>query len=341
MSRAALATTLDHIGVPQLVMSLRREVSPWLTVLTYHRVTRPGLASGLDDGVVDVTPELLEQQLAFVGRWFHPIGLEDLFAFVRSGRALPKNPVLVTFDDGYRDNHDVALPILQRHGVRATFFIATDYVEQRRPYWWDRVAIVVKRSQRDHVEIRYPERLHLSLDGTTAREAAIARLTRIVKDCAGLDLDPFLDHLEHAAGVLVGRDEERRIANDTVMTWQQVAALRRAGMDVQSHTCTHRVLQTLDTVELAHELRASRKVLEDVLAEPVRAIAYPVGKSLRAVPHVKRAVADAGYELGFSNGTGVNRLRGLDALDVHRVSLEIPLGGSFFRAMLALPFLGY
>jgi peptidoglycan/xylan/chitin deacetylase (PgdA/CDA1 family) len=341
MNRAALATTLDQLRVPQLVMSLRREVSPWLTVLTYHRVTRPRVAAGLDDGVVDVTPELLEQQLAFIGRWFHPIGLDDLFAFVRAQRALPKNPVLVTFDDGYRDNHDVALPILQRHGVRATFFIATDYVERRRPFWWDRVAMVIKRSPRDHVEMRYPEPIHLRLDTAQGRVSAVIRVTRVVKDCAQLDLDRFVEQLERAAGVTLGCDEERRIANETVMTWEQVAALRRAGMNVQSHTCTHRVLQTLDSAQLGNELRASREVLEGVLAEPVRAIAYPVGKSLCDEPRIKRAVRDAGYELGFSNGTGVNRLRGLDPLDVRRLSLEIPLGGSFFRAMLALPCLGY
>jgi peptidoglycan/xylan/chitin deacetylase (PgdA/CDA1 family) len=341
VNRTALASVLDHARVPQLVMSLRREVSPWFTVLTYHRVARPCDASGLDEGVVDVTPELLERQLAFLRRWFHPIGIDDLLAFVRSRKALPKNAVLLTFDDGYRDNHDVALPILARHGVRATFFVATEYVERRRPFWWDRVALLIKRSPRDHIDIRYPEPLRLSLENTQAREAATRRVLRIVKERAGLDLDRLIDDLERASDVVLGRQEERRIADETVMTWSHVAALHRAGMHVQSHTCTHRVLQTLDAADLARELRRSRQMLEEVLGDPVCAIAYPVGKSVNAAPHVKCAVRDAGYELGFTNGTGVNRLSALDPLDARRVSLEIALGDGFFRTMLALPCLGY
>jgi peptidoglycan/xylan/chitin deacetylase (PgdA/CDA1 family) len=341
VNRTVLATALDRVGVPKLVMSLRRGVSPWLTVLTYHRVAASDAASELDAGVVDVTPDLLERQLRFLRRWFHPIDMGDLLAFVRARRSLPKNPVLVTFDDGYRDNHDVALPILERHGVRATFFVATDYVERRRPFWWDRVAMVIKRSPHDHIEIDYPEPVRLPLESAQSREAAIMRIVRIVKDRAGLDLDRFVDGLERASGVVLGWDEERRVADQTVMTWTHVAALHRAGMNVQSHTCTHRVLQTLDAEQLAHELRGSRRLLEEVLAEPVRAIAYPVGKRVITAPHIKRAVRDAGYELGFSNGTGINRLSALDPLDARRVSLEISLGDGFFRAMLALPCLGY
>jgi peptidoglycan/xylan/chitin deacetylase (PgdA/CDA1 family) len=134
--------------------------------------------------------------------------------------------------------------------------------------------------------------------------------------------------------------EERRLADETVLGWEQVVALRRAGMGVQSHTRTHRVLHTLEPAEVAEELRGSRARLEEVLAEPVRAISYPVGGPVGRYPEVRRAVRDAGYELGFSNGTGVNKLA-LDALDVKRISLDAKLSDAFFRTMLALPWLAY
>ncbi|HZU81496.1 MAG TPA: polysaccharide deacetylase family protein, partial [Polyangiaceae bacterium] len=286
-------------------------------------------------------PEQLDTQLAFVTRWFRPVGLPEVLAFARGGGRLPNDPVLVTFDDGYRDNHDVARPILERHGVRATFFVATDYVDRRRLYWWDRIALVVKRSSRDALEIDYPARVRLPLDGAAARREAVRRLQRIVKDCVGLDLERFLDGLEQGAGVSLAAEEVRRLVDDTIMTWEHVVALRRAGMDVQSHTQTHRVLQTLEPSELAGELRGSRDLLERVLGEPVRAISYPVGRSLKAAPVVRRAVADAGYELGFSNGTGVDRLRRFDPFDARRVSMDAAMSDAFFRAMLAIPTLAY
>ncbi|HTQ45250.1 MAG TPA: polysaccharide deacetylase family protein [Polyangiaceae bacterium] len=341
MNRTTLATALDRMRVPQLLMSLRGSSSPWLTVLTYHRVGEPGVAGDLDDGVVDVTPDQLDRQLRYLRRWLDLVSLQDVLAWSRGWRGLPANPVLVTFDDGYRDNHDVALPILRRHGVRATFFVAVDYVRERRLYWWDRVALVLKRSSRECVRLEYPEPLVLPLRDARSRKNAVRIAQRIVKDRRGLDLHRFLDELEHAAGVSLDREEERRLAERTVMNWHHVLALRDAGMDVQSHTRSHRVLQTLDDEDLTRELRGSREELECVLGRTVSAVSYPVGKPLGDDQRIKRAVRECGYELGFSNGTGSNRLEAFDPFDARRMSLDVSLADEMFRTMLALPWLAY
>jgi peptidoglycan/xylan/chitin deacetylase (PgdA/CDA1 family) len=336
-SRESVGAAVDRIGVSTVALSVRRAASGWLTVLTYHRVGRRDGPTVLDEGVMDVTPEQLGRHLKFIKRWFDPIGIDQLRAFVRGRGRLPRNPLMVTFDDGYRDNHDVALPILVKHGVRAVFFLATDYVQRRRLYWWDRVSLLVGRCRRSRIVMAYPEPMSISLEGPDAGPAAVKRVQRIVKDRPGLDLARFLDELERAADVTLGSDEERRLVEATVMTWTQAAALRRAGMDVQSHTHTHRVLQTLDGRELERELKVSRAALEGALGEPVVGISYPVGRPLRDSPQIRQAVRDAGYELGFSNATGVNRTRALDPLDVKRVSLDLSVRDPFFRAMLAVP----
>src|SRR5262249_25015008 len=155
---------------------------------------------------------------------------------------------LVTFDDGYRDNREMALPILMRHGVRATFFIATRYVTERRMFWWDRINYILRRSDRKAIAVDYPKRIALSLEG--GPEAAARTVLRIVKDTYGLDLDRLLDELAAGAGVEWSRDLETRLANELLMTWDDIRALRQSGQDVQSHTRSHRVLQTLPADEL-------------------------------------------------------------------------------------------
>jgi peptidoglycan/xylan/chitin deacetylase (PgdA/CDA1 family) len=340
-SREAVGAAADRIGVSRVALSVRRAASAWITVLTYHRVGRRDDPTVLDEDVVDVTPDQLARHLKFIKRWFDPIGIDQLCAFTRGRGRLPRNPLMVTFDDGYRDNHDVALPILVKHGVRAVFFLATDYIERRKLYWWDRVSLLIGRSPRPRIVMEYPEPLSIPLVGPDARRAAVRRAQRIIKDRRGLDLPRFLDELERAAGVTLSADEERRLVEATVMTWDHAAALRRAGMDVQSHTHTHRVLQTLDGRELQRELRTSRTALEDALGEPIVGVSYPVGQPLRDSPQIRQAVRDAGYRLGFSNATGVNRTRTLDALDVKRVSLDLSIRDPFFRAMLAVPWFAH
>jgi peptidoglycan/xylan/chitin deacetylase (PgdA/CDA1 family) len=248
---------------------------------------------------------------------------------------------MITFDDGYRDNYDVALPLLLKHGVRATFFLATDYIDRRRLYWWDRVSLLVARSTRDVLELTYPEPVRLSLEGRASRQTAVRRLQRIIKDREGLDLPRFLDAIERASDVILGADEERRLVDATVMTWEHAQAMKRAGMDVQSHTHTHRVLQTLTPEEIDKELRTSRAILEEVLGGHVRSVSYPVGKPLAEGSPIRRAVTEAGYDLGFSNATGFNRPRRFDALDVRRVSLDVSIEDAYFRAMLAVPWFAH
>ncbi len=341
MARAFVSRLLDQSGALSLFMALRsRARSSWLTVLTYHRVGDPATAHRLDDQVIDVRPDAFDRQVAFVKEYCTPISLDDLLAFRRGG-SLPPNPVLITFDDGYRDNYDVALPILQKHGVPAVFFIATDYVEERRLFWWDRINYVLKHSEREVLELTYPRRRSLPRARPDDRARTIRALLSIAKAHFDLDLSRFLEHVEQAAGVSISREEERQMVEPLLMTWKEVRAMRAAGMAVQSHTRTHRTLHTLTERGLHDELHGSRMKLEEVLGEPVRAVAYPVGKGLDKAPAARAALRAAGYELGFSNGSGVNSLWRFDPLNVRRVSLEVDLGDANFRGMVAVPYLAY
>jgi peptidoglycan/xylan/chitin deacetylase (PgdA/CDA1 family) len=342
MDRSRVASVLDDAGIPALLLSLRtRGASPWITVLTYHRAADKDAPTDFDEGVIDVTPEAFDRQMAYVAKWFDVVGIDDLIAFRRGG-PLAKNPVMITFDDGYLDNHDVVLPILKKHGVKAAFFIATHYVEERRLFWWDKINWIMKRSAKIEIELTYPAREPLALGpDARARKNAIRRVLRIVKDHHALDLGRFVEELSAACGVSMSREEERALADRMLMTWDHVKTLRAAGMDVQSHTSTHRVLQTLGDDELSEELTLSKEMLQAVLREPVRAISYPVGKALRFTPGIRNAVRKAGYELGFSNATGVNHRWDFDPFDAKRISLESDVSDSLFHAMMALPYLAY
>ncbi len=128
------------------------------------------------------------------------------------------------------------------------------------------------------------------------------------------------------------------------MTWDDIRALDAAGMDVESHTRRHRVLETLERSDLRAELVGSRRDLEHNLGRPIRAISYPVG---RLPPtRVRRAVAQAGYRVAFTNDGGVNRvwprwLGSLDPFSLRRQSSECSQSDAMFLSQLAVPALGY
>jgi peptidoglycan/xylan/chitin deacetylase (PgdA/CDA1 family) len=326
-------------------MELRRHAhAPIISIVTYHHVADHDPAYPYDPNVADATPAQFRRQMETVARYGTPIGIDDLIRAI-GGAALPKNPVMVTFDDGYLSCHDIALPILRAVGVRATFFIATSFVSERRLYWWERIALLLRGSRRTAFDLTYPAAKAFAVDDPLIHE----KLTDIVKNTADLDVERFLCELAVALDVEWTAAVETGHANHLIMTWDQVRAMARAGMDIESHGRRHRVLQTLDRAALDDELAGSRRELEAQLGRPVRALAYPVGRRINGNRRIREALAAAGYQIGMSNQSGVNlwwppalrSLSPIDPFDVRRLATDRSISDAMFLTQMALPQLAY
>ena len=337
--RATFARAVHKPWLRDAVLGVRWTLrAPLLTVVNYHRVADPSSTATTDLGVIDATPASFDRQISMLRRNFSIIGLDDLRAW-HEGTALPPNPALVTFDDGYRDCYDRVLPILRRHEAKAAFFIPTDYVERRRLFWWDKVAWILKHTREERISLDYPSPVTHYLD--LGVEGIIERVLGHVKRTFGMDIDRYVAELAVAARVPWTEERERELADDLLMTWEHVRALRAAGMDIGSHTRTHRPLETLDMEALRDELVGSKADLENVLQEPIDAISYPVGRSVAHNPVLRGELASAGYCLGFTYNTGVQYLVGaVDPLNIHRFAAEVGDEEMTFLLSLIVPPLG-
>jgi peptidoglycan/xylan/chitin deacetylase (PgdA/CDA1 family) len=330
---------LDRAGGTAAVLRARAALRlPVLSILTYHHVHDPGADYRFDPDTADVTPDQFRRHMQMVKRHFSVVGVDELLGAL-DGAKLPPNPCMVTFDDGYRSNLDVALPILRDLDLKAVFFIATSFVTERRLYWWDRVAYIVAASMRERIQVAYPRPMTVELRDRAAARAAIVK---VIKDERGLDVERFLRDVTDAAGVAWSRDIEKKLADELIMTWDDVRTMRDAGMDIESHSRHHRVLQTLDGADLRDELDGARTDLARELGRPPRVIAYPVGRSIMPYPKVRDAVAAAGYRCGLTNASGIVPLwKKVDRLDVGRLAVDRDLPDAMFLGQLAIPQLGY
>ncbi len=330
-----VARALHDSGATGAIFRFRTlKPAPYLPILTYHRVGESSPSWELDQEVIDATPEAFTQQMEFVRRHYHVIGVDELCEFV-AGATLPANSIAITFDDGYRDNLQTALPILKKVGVPAIFFVCSDYIERRKVFWWDRIHYQLKRSRKAEIELDYPRPMKLALGDEI--DATISSLLRVVKDQFGLDLPRFLDALGRASEVEWSAEIERALADEHILTWDDVRTLRKAGMDVQSHTRTHRVLQTLSPEDLEEELQGSKRELEEQLGNPVRAISYPVGLDIKDSPKILEAIVRAGYQVGLTNVNGVNRFGAIDPYGLRRLVVDYSFTDSYFQSVLAIP----
>jgi hypothetical protein len=145
MIKQQLKQALLSSGVLRLAARLHRKGA---AILMYHSVLEdPGSVSDSLGGMIHPRP-IFEGQMELLAREFHPVSLDQVGRFVSGEEDLPERAVVVTFDDGYADNFEMAMPILDRLGVPAAFYVTVDCVENRSLPWPSRLRYSFRKTAR-------------------------------------------------------------------------------------------------------------------------------------------------------------------------------------------------
>lgn len=261
-----------------------------LSVLIFHRVL-PEPDPLFPD---EIHARQFDTMCAWFRDWLQVLPLDEAVARLQAG-TLPARAACITFDDGYADNHDIAMPILQRHGLTATFFVATGYLDGG--CMWNDVLIESVRRTRNAV-------WDLSnLLGDDLRAVPVATISDKQHAIQGLiDRIKYLPVQQRSR--LCADIAERvgvPVLADLMMRSEQVRAMDRGGMLVGAHTVSHPILARLGRDEAAHEILRSKQALENLLQKPVRTFAYPNGKpGTDYLPETVDIVRSLGFDAAVS-----------------------------------------
>jgi len=325
-------------------------------VLTYHRVidkwdrtldySQPGMV---------VTSDTFDHQLAFLKKHFDIVPLSSLvnsqsqirnpqspfvplssliskFEF-RNSKSPARPLCAVTFDDGWRDNYEIAFPILRKHSVPATLFLTTDFIGTNRSFWHTELMylllhgelVQLRRSRRDFDAFPASLRPHL------------IRLARLTQAPSAHDVDPLIEAVKDTcdensinelmrdlAAVLRRRRPfltDRRFFLD----WDQVREMASADIEIGSHGCTHRPLSRLSEEQAMKELLWSKHEIENQINCGVNQFAFP---HVAWNPRLLDLVSQAGYQTACLGIAGRRQSSGYDV--VHRVGAHegISVGSS-------------
>ena len=252
-----------------LVRTLGTVLSPGgangrLSILIFHRVlSAPDPL--LDD---EVDARLFSQRMELLGSAFNVLPLAEAVERLVQGR-VPPRAACVTFDDGYVDNHDVALPILRRLGIPATFFIASGYLEGNL-MWNDTVIEAVRQAHGAKLDLAQLGLGAHPIGSIEERRNALRALLRAIK----------YRPVDERAGIAQRIADTARTTSpaNLMMTASEVRALHSAGMEIGSHTVTHPILTRLSSREAEREIADGKAQLEAIIGGSVRLFAYPNGK---------------------------------------------------------------
>jgi peptidoglycan/xylan/chitin deacetylase (PgdA/CDA1 family) len=286
-------------GTPSWMTPLLRLLSPGgsrgrLTTLIFHRVRAepdPLFPNEMD-------ARAFRERLGWIRAWFNVLPLEDaVFAIARG--TLPERALAITFDDGYADNFAVALPILGEHGVPATFFVATGFLDGGR-MWNDTVIEAIRRTARASLDLSALDLGVHALGSIMERRVAIDAL---IGELKYLSPDLRQERVEAIASL-----SEARLSDDLMMNSAQVRGLAAAGMDIGGHTITHPILTRIDALSARREIAEGRDALAAITGRPVRLFAYPNGRPVGdyGAEHVA-IVRTLGFTAAVSTSPGAAR----------------------------------
>jgi peptidoglycan/xylan/chitin deacetylase (PgdA/CDA1 family) len=257
-----------------MISRLRRPPAPLrgdAAILLYHRVA--DLRSDL--WKLAVAPERFSEHLELMRGAFNVITLRELVESLRTGTLAPRS-LVITFDDGYRDNLHTAKPLLERHGLPATVFVVAGYVDSKREFWWDELEQLLQAEHGD----RPPD-----------HRALRDRLQRLSHD----ERQRALDELWKAS-------DATRPAPSSVSTSAEIRALAEGGLvEIGAHTVTHPLLSRERRASRAAEIRTSKSRLSELLGHPVDYFSYPHGDYDRKTV---QAVAESGFLAACSSRAG-------------------------------------
>ena len=295
VSRGLLGWAYEH-GLMNHAIGLRRSA---ITVLCYHRIgsATSSSTSGYI-GNISATPENFERQCEYICSHFTPIGVSDLSESISRPERLPPRPIVVTFDDGYKDNAEMAWPILRKRVIPAIVFLVTDHIGTDRPLLCDYVAYCFQQTKRTFANVAPlgPTYLQTSGDRGRATAAWLARTKALPASARW----PAAKALRSSLDVTVPDSAFWGL----YLSWDDVRRLASEGMEFGGHTRTHPILAKMPIARARAEIAGSHERIRAELGQPPVAFAYPNGSRGDFDVAHERAVRDAGYSVAFSIEAG-------------------------------------
>ena len=279
-------------GIHRLAAPLTRGLG---AILMFHHV-RPCMEREFaPNRLLEITPDFLDSALAHIkARGFDIVSLETALERIAAPGERPF--VVLTFDDGYRDNVDYALPVLERHGVPFTMFVTSGFADRSARLWWVELEEALRRL--GHVSF---DGLELASASAAEKQRAHALLYRTLRArpeerlldvCARLCAEAGIEPLSLPAALCLDWDGIRKLSQHPLAT-------------IGVHTLTHPMLAKHPEAFVRTELGDSRARIEAAIGKPARHVAYPVGDPTSAGPREFTIARELGFVSAVTTRPGM------------------------------------
>lgn len=295
--KQAILDTAGLLGFNRLFRRINRKK---LLVVMYHGIT-----------VQEYTPPIWTQlpltifrrQLEFLLRHYQPVSLQTVVSSLYDNRPLPERAVLITFDDGLRNNFRHAFPVLQQFGIPATIFLTVNLIGTRQLLWFDELFFLMQSALLQERPVSFPLPAAEKLLQDNRLWDAYLVMVESLKRCGPYHRNLIMHQLRTALPL----DHQPLLDDFGLLDWDEIHDMQNSGLvEFGVHTATHRLLTELADHEWHQEIIAPRQKLQQELSEEITAFCYPNGRPGHDfLPLHQERLREAGYCCAFSTGSGL------------------------------------
>ena len=254
-----------------------------------------------------VPKQAFARQINFLAQNYRLVSLRRVLETVVTGRQLPPQSVLITFDDAYKDFQKFAWPVLKAHGAPAVLFVPTAYPDASIQFWWDRISAAVY--QTSHTSLGVGDR-RLPLRQSKDRDHAVLHLRDHVKRLPHTEAMQYVNRVVRQLG-------EPKLEKLT-LGWRALRRLVAEGVEVAPHSRDHPLMNRISVERACREAVESRQDLERELGFSPPVFAYPGGSFTDEVVQV---LEEQGFQLAFTTLRGINDLKNTHPLRLKRINV--------------------
>lgn len=263
-----LSVCTYYSGLLLLIRKIRAE-DRGIKILAYHRIND----AQFDPLGMRVTIGNFEKQVRFLKKKYNIISLQQALDFLKDGKIIPRNSLVITFDDGYEDNYLYAYPILNKYKIPATIFLTVQAIEQKRMIWLDVILETFKKTARPNVDLRKFNLKYYELDSHQKKKKAIKDVIAYAKQLSLESRNNFINEMV----LLLNVKEEERDGGYSLLSWEEVICMSKDGIGFGSHGMTHTILTNLSLEAAEYEIKQSKLVIKERIGIDIDLFAYPNG----------------------------------------------------------------
>lgn len=325
------APIMSGLGIHKLFSPIYSGIG---SILMFHRIVEPGNQARIHNHEsLEISPEHLRSTVAFFRkRGYKFYSLDEFHSRMLSGQ-LKEKFVLLTFDDGYLDNYELAYPILKELEIPFCIYITTNFPDRKAILWW----YLLEDMLRENKQIQFSfegKNYDLPTSNQLEKEEAFSLIRKLITQ--RFEAETYEQQLQEVFQNY--QSDLFAYAESMAMSWDQIKELASDELvTIGAHTVNHFPLRQLKEEELGPEIMDSKRIIEGHLGSPVDHFAYPFGKAPEADQREFDFIKAAGFKTAVTTRMSnilaghASHLEALPRININRVStdsvLKLQTGG--------------